>query len=120
MKAQYFPAAQVVERFGVGNIADAADHRIATARRTGPGESELHERERDVFYILSGEATFVTGGHMQDAREVGPGDWRGTGISGGDIHHLKAGDVITIPAGVAHWFRDVPHQIDYFVVKVIG
>ena len=120
MKAQYFPAAHVDEGFGQGSLTHGADHRIATARRTEPGECELHERERDVFYILAGEATLVTGGVMADAREVAPGDWRGSGIIGGEVHPLRAGDVITIPAGLAHWFRDVPQKVDYFVVKIIG
>jgi mannose-6-phosphate isomerase-like protein (cupin superfamily) len=116
----YFSAAQIAATFGVGNLVDAPDHRIATARRNGPGESELHRNERDVFYILAGEATFVMGGEMEQPREVKPGDWRGTGIAGGDVFELRAGDVITIPPGVPHWFREVPRQIDYFVVKVIG
>jgi mannose-6-phosphate isomerase-like protein (cupin superfamily) len=119
-KAQYFPASQIAATFGVGNLADAPNHRVATARRTGPGESELHDHEMDIFYILAGGATFVTGGTMEGGREVAPGDWRGTGIAGGEIHQLKTGDVITIPAGLAHWFRDVPTHVDYFVVKVIG
>ena len=119
-RVQYFPAAEVTANFGTGNLADAADHRVATARRTGPGESERHEREMDIFYILEGEATFLTGGEMLEAREVAPGDWRGTGIEGGDIHALKQGDVIIVPAGLPHWFRDVLKQIDYFVVKIIS
>ena len=105
--------------FGVGVLAEAADHRVATARRMGPGEGELHEREMDIFYILSGEATFITGGQMLDSHQIEPGQWRGTGIVGGEIHELKQGDVIVVPAGLPHWFKSVPRQVDYFVVKVI-
>ena len=34
------------------------------ARRTGPGQVEVHDKETDIFYIVDGEATFVTGGKM--------------------------------------------------------
>ena len=118
-KAHYFPAIKVAATFGQGSLAEGADHRVATARRTEPGEAELHEREMDVFYILEGEATFITGGEMVGKHETGPGQWRGTRIVGGETHHLKQGDVIVIPAGLPHWFEAVPRQIDYFVVKVI-
>ena len=28
-------------------------------------------------------------------------------------------DVMVIPAGVPHWFKEVPKEINYYVVKVI-
>jgi quercetin dioxygenase-like cupin family protein len=31
---------------------------------------------------------------------------------------LQAGDVITIPKGVPHWFKAVDGKVKYFVVKV--
>ena len=116
---QHFPASQVTREFGVGALSETAHHRVMTARRTEPGEVELHEHENDVFYILAGEATFITGGTMLGKRQTEPGQWRGVDIQGGDVYQLKQGDVILIPAGIPHWFESVPTQIDYFVVKVI-
>jgi quercetin dioxygenase-like cupin family protein len=43
----------------------------------------------------------------------------GTDIKGGDTHHLSKGDVIVVPAGVPHWFKEVPHSVSYYVVKVL-
>jgi glc operon protein GlcG len=31
---------------------------------------------------------------------------------------ITAGDVIVVPNGVPHWFREVPGPLDYYVVKV--
>jgi quercetin dioxygenase-like cupin family protein len=43
----------------------------------------------------------------------------GTDIQGGQVHHLTKGDVIVIPAGTPHWFKEIPHSITYYVVKVV-
>ena len=44
----------------------------------------------------------------------------GTDIQGGQTHQLKKGDFITIPAGIPHWFKDVPASgITYYMVKVV-
>jgi quercetin dioxygenase-like cupin family protein len=43
----------------------------------------------------------------------------GTDIQGGESHHLVKGDVIVVPAGIPHWFKEVPQSINYYVVKVL-
>lgn len=60
----------------------------------------------------------MTGGNIVDRRVTGVGEVRGTGIEGGDIRQLSKGDVLIIPAGVPHWFKEVPGPFHYFVVKV--
>jgi hypothetical protein len=69
--------------------------------------------------VVDGEATIVTGGTMVGGKETQPNQLRGTSIDGGQAYHLKKGDSITIPAGVPHWFKDVPQSIQYFTVKSI-
>jgi len=102
-----------------GDLVKASDLLVMGAHRAENGKVELHEKQTDVFYIVDGEATFVTGGKMVGGKVISPGQWSGTDIVGGQIHHLSKGDVIVIPAGVPHWFKDVPHSISYFVVKVL-
>ena len=80
---------------------------------------EVHEKETDIFYITEGDATFVTGGTMVGGKLSRPGQWLGTDIQGGVTHHLTKGDIITIPAGVPHWFKEVKSPILYYMVKVI-
>ena len=79
----------------------------------------MHEKETDVFYVTEGEATFVTGGSMTGGKVTEPGQLRGSTIQGGESHHLTKGDVMVIPAGTPHWFREVPKSISYYVVKVL-
>ena len=102
-----------------GSIVNAKDLLVLGSHRTEAGNAELHDKETDVFYIVDGDATFITGGKMLGRRSSKPGQWVGTGIEGGTVHHLSKGDVITIPAGVPHWYKEVPHSVTYFVVKVL-
>lgn len=102
-----------------GSLISAPDFLVMGSHRTGPGHVELHEKETDVFYVTDGDATFVTGGKMVGGRLHSPGQWLGTDIVGGEVHHLSKGDVITIAAGTPHWFKEVPHSVSYFVVKVL-
>ena len=103
-----------------GPLVKASDLLVLGAHRSENGRVELHEKETDVFYIVDGEATFVTGGKMVGGKVTSPGQWLGTDIQGGQVHHLAKGDVIVIPAGIPHWFKDVPHSVSYFVVKVLA
>jgi mannose-6-phosphate isomerase-like protein (cupin superfamily) len=91
---------------------------ILLAQRRGAGEVEVHEKTNHVFIIVEGEATFVTGGTLVDARQTAPGQTRAPSVQGGETHHLTKGDVITIPAKTPHWFQEVPTQtIAYYAVN---
>lgn len=103
-----------------GSLATAPNLSITVAHRAEPGMVEVHDRETDTFYVLDGSATIVTGGTMVGGSVTGPGQHRGTDITGGQAQRLAKGDVMVIPAGVPHWFKEVPSSIDYYVVKVIA
>jgi unsaturated rhamnogalacturonyl hydrolase len=117
---KYFSAAEVRASFEKGSTLinkDGRSYSVSTGRREKPGQSEVHEKDTDVFYIVQGSATIVTGGKMLDPKSTGPGEVRGSGIEGGQTQTLSKDDVIVIPAGVPHWFKDVPGTLLYFVVK---
>jgi quercetin dioxygenase-like cupin family protein len=103
----------------VGPLVTAKDYTVSGIKRTKPGEVEIHDHETDIFYVTDGEATFLTGGTIVGAKQTAPGQTRGTDLHGGQTVRLKKGDVITIPAGVPHWFKDVSPSISYLTVKVI-
>ena len=102
-----------------GSLVTAPDLLVSGSHRTGPGQVELHEKESDVLYVIDGAATFVTGGTMVGGKTNKPGQMLGTDIQGGETHHLTKGDVMVIPAGIPHWFKEVPQSISYYVVKVL-
>jgi len=92
--------------------------KVLAGRRTGPGEVEIHDHDTDIFYILEGSATFVTGGKAFEQKTTSPGEARAKEISGGQEQHLAKGDIIVIPKGVPHWFKEVDGTFLYYMVKV--
>jgi mannose-6-phosphate isomerase-like protein (cupin superfamily) len=77
-------------------------HATMLSFRSRDGEAELHEKFADIFHVLAGKATLVTGGTISGARTVGPGETRGDRIEGGSRQELRAGDLAHVPAGLPH------------------
>jgi len=102
-----------------GSLATGPDYSVSGSHRDKAGQVEVHDKETDVLYVIAGTATFVTGGTMVGGKVTKPGQWLGTDIQGGETHHLEKGDVVVVPAGMPHWFKEVPKSISYYVVKVI-
>jgi quercetin dioxygenase-like cupin family protein len=102
-----------------GPLVTASDLLVSGSHRDKAGQVEVHDKETDVIYVVDGEATFVTGGTMIGGKVTKAGQPLGTDIKGGDTHQLSKGDVIVVPAGVPHWFKEVPHSVSYYVVKVL-
>jgi mannose-6-phosphate isomerase-like protein (cupin superfamily) len=100
-----------------GTMIPGADFEVQGTHRDKPGGIEVHVKERDVFYVVDGEATVVAGGTLVNPKETRAGQMTGTAIDGGTTYHLAKGDVMTIPAGVPHQFTETK-GIGYFVVKV--
>ncbi len=118
--ATYVGHDKVAELFAKGGaVAKNDDFTASVASRTAAGQVEVHEKETDIFYITSGEATFITGGTMVGGKLSRPAQWLGTEIQGGVTHTLTKGDIITIPVGTPHWFKEVKTPIFYYMVKVI-
>src|SRR5262245_24000980 len=116
----HFDHDKVSAAFATGSpLLITNNFKVQTGHRTGPGEVEIHERDTDVFYILEGTATFVTGGKAVEPRTTSAGEIRAKEITGGEERKLTKGDVIVIPKGVPHWFKQVDGTFVYFVVKVV-
>jgi quercetin dioxygenase-like cupin family protein len=102
-----------------GPLVTAPDLLVQGSHRDKAGNVEVHDKETDVIYVVDGTATFVTGGTMIGGKMTKPGQHMGTDIKGGEVHHMSKGDVIVVPAGTPHWFKEVPSSISYYVVKVL-
>lgn len=99
-------------------LVEVENYKIHASHRDGPGMAEIHERDTDIVYVLDGTATLVTGGEAIDAKTTAPEEIRGASISGGSERRIFKGDVVIIPNGVPHWFKEVPGPLNYYVVKV--
>lgn len=102
-----------------GPLVTASDVLVSGSHREKPGQVEVHDKEMDVIYVVDGTATFVTGGKIVGAKQSRADQWLGTDITGGTTRKLVKGDVVVVPAGTPHWFKEVPGPISYYVVKVV-
>jgi mannose-6-phosphate isomerase-like protein (cupin superfamily) len=109
---------------GTYNVAVGVLHRAARAKQTAISHAQVTE----VYHIIEGAGTFVTGGEMLEPTAspadgntvkvlVGPSTG-GTSIRGGQSRRVGPGDVIIIPPGVAHWFSAVESDMNYLVVRI--
>jgi mannose-6-phosphate isomerase-like protein (cupin superfamily) len=111
---------------------DAGGHHVGVAivhRGTSSGvvAGTIHSEVTEVYTIVEGAGTLVTGGRLIDPqpRELtvrrravsGPG-WTGRGMEGAVTRQVRPGDIIIIPAGTPHYFAEVSEPITYSVVRI--
>jgi quercetin dioxygenase-like cupin family protein len=108
-----------------GPLADGPNLRVSGGFRNGPyvpadnrPTVEIHANEADFFYVVEGRSTQVLGGDVVGGKETGPGQIRGSKIDGGQTYPLGKGDVMWVPAGMPHWFPEMPEALSYLLVKV--
>jgi mannose-6-phosphate isomerase-like protein (cupin superfamily) len=117
------PNIRVVDAGGY-NVAVGVLHRPQTPL----GGAAVHFQVTEIYHVIDGAGTLVTGGTMVNAKtrppdseavklEDGPGA-SGTAIQDGVSRRIQAGDVVVIPAGVPHWFSGIEGSITYLVVRV--
>ena len=107
-------------------VIEAGNHYLGVAmvKRTSADQSALvHEKIDEIYYVLDGGGTLITGGAITESKRtessatIGPG-WSGANIKGGDSRRVTAGDVVFIPAGTAHMFSQLDGPIRYLVYRV--
>jgi hypothetical protein len=108
------PGASRTAQLGRGpNFTYAITHRDTS------GGLERHDAWTDVLVIESGSATLLSGGVQEGATEASPGEWRGGTARGATRQAIRAGDVVTTPAGTPHQMLLAPgERITYIAFKV--
>lgn len=100
-------------------IAPPDTFRYWAVRRRTPGAVEVHRDWVDVTYVRAGSARLETGTTVRGDWKTGRGEWRGGRILHPRVHIMRAGDMVVIPAGLAHRF--VPRKgkaFEYITIKV--
>jgi len=107
-------------------IADVGGYRVGVygvfRPRSLPGDAIRHDTSvTEIYYMLSGTGTLVTGGRIAEERSTGnsPNTGRpnfgGPRIDGGTSRQVVPGDVIIIPGNVPHWWSSLDTDIRYLI-----
>jgi len=111
-------AAKTAPAMHTAPVKNADHYRINIVRRTTAAGAIAHPDGTEVHHIIEGAGTIVTGGTI--VRPAGGGSGRGAAagtIDGGVSRHVAKGDVILIPAGTPHWYKDLDGPITYLEVR---
>lgn len=102
-------------------VSNEGHYRINIVKRTTPGPAGAHStgpaKGTELHYIIDGAGTVVTGGTLvprPGAAAKGPAN---NIIQGGETRHVTKGDVVVIPEGTPHWYKDVEGSITYLEVR---
>jgi quercetin dioxygenase-like cupin family protein len=121
-------AVRVVSINGEYNVGVGVVHRAKTVGRPAANGVE-HSQITEVYHVMEGEGTLVTGGTIENPREMPPDSQvvkvlNGPSTLGGAIlngvsRKIGPGDVVIIPPNTPHWFSEITSdQIVYLVVRV--
>jgi mannose-6-phosphate isomerase-like protein (cupin superfamily) len=115
----FIPATKTAAAFAKSQpLIETGAYKVHASRREMPGGAEVHVRDTDVIHVLDGTAVIVTGGTVVEGKTTAMDEIRGARIDGGTPQALAKGDVLIVPNGVPHWFKDVKAPLLYYVVKV--
>jgi mannose-6-phosphate isomerase-like protein (cupin superfamily) len=79
-------------------------------RLAKPQGASLHEAQAELFYVIEGSATLLTGGTLVEPTRNGT-NLSGPGIQGGTRNVFGPGDFLMVPSGVAHQFVDIKSTV---------
>jgi mannose-6-phosphate isomerase-like protein (cupin superfamily) len=92
--------------------------------KSAPPNATVHQTSvTEVYYVLEGAGTLVTGGTLKKPATPRPstlGDWTdigSDGIEGGVSRRIAKGDVVIIPGGVPHGWASTESDITYLIVR---
>lgn len=98
-------------------VKNADHYRINVVRRTSAQGAIAHPDGTEVHHIVDGGATLVTGGTIVRQTAAAARGSAGATIDGGVSRHVAKGDVILIPAGTPHWYKELDGTITYLEVR---
>jgi len=89
------------------SLLQLAPYNVSLEYRASVGNAAVHETEAELFYVVDGSATLVTGGKLTDEKRTNAENFTGSGIEGGVSRHVAKGDFVMVPEHTAHWFSAI-------------
>jgi mannose-6-phosphate isomerase-like protein (cupin superfamily) len=89
------------------SLLQLAPYNVSLEYRASVGAAAVHETEAELFYVVDGSATLVTGGKLKEEKRTNAENLTGTGIDGGESRHVAKGDFVMVPDHTPHWFSKI-------------
>ena len=86
--------------------------------RAAVGNAAVHEKEAELFYVIDGSATLVTGGKLANEKRTDAANLNGSAIEGGTPRKIAKGDWILVPENTPHWFSPINGTVVLFSMHV--
>lgn len=99
-------------------ILQLAPYNANLEYRASVGPAAVHEKDAEVFYVIDGSATMVTGGTLVNEKRTNPENLAGTGIEGGMSRAVAKGDFIIVPENTPHWFSAINGTVTLMTLHV--
>lgn len=104
-------AKQPKDRNGNQTFLQLAPYNVSMEHRVNVNQTAaVHDKEAELFYVIDGTATMVTGGKLTNPTKNGDNS-TGPGIEGGTTMRIAKGDFILVPEGTAHWFSKIDSEL---------
>lgn len=91
--------------------ASSPNQLIRTRRASEPNNASVHPDITEVYYIVDGSGTFMTGGTILDSND------RSKGSTGGVANTVGRGDFVILPPGTVHWFAEINGSVTYIETR---
>jgi mannose-6-phosphate isomerase-like protein (cupin superfamily) len=86
--------------------------------RASVGPAAVHETEAELFYVIEGSATMITGGKLVNEKRTNAANLTGTAIEDGTSRAVAKGDFIIVPEKTPHWFSAINGTIVLMTLHV--
>jgi len=91
----------------IQQILQLAPYNVNLEYRGAVGPAAVHEKEAELFFVIDGSGTLVTGGKLAGETRTNAENLSGTGIDGGASRNVAKGDYFIVAEGVPHWFSKI-------------
>src|SRR5262245_1146428 len=85
------------------SMIQLAPYNVSLESRAAVANAAVHETEAELFYVIDGSATLVTGGKLTSETRTNAANLSGKGIEGGRSREVSQGDLTIVPEGTRHW-----------------
>jgi mannose-6-phosphate isomerase-like protein (cupin superfamily) len=104
-------AKQPKDRNGNQTFLQLAPYNVSMEHRVNIAQNAaIHDKEAELFYVIDGSGTIVTGGRLTNPTRNGDNS-TGSGVEGGTSKRLAKGDFVLVPEGVPHWFSKIDSEL---------